>query len=102
MTVVDESSAASEDEAQARAAHRHSSLHREEIDQSVICGCFHCLRTFAPSGITEWIEERRSFRGAVVGYTANCPFCGIDSVIGSASGFPITPEFLAVMHRVWF
>ncbi len=30
------------------------------------------------------------------------PRCGIDSVIGSRSGFPLTPEFLAGMKQHWF
>jgi hypothetical protein len=36
------------------------------------------------------------------GQTALCPKCGIDAVIGSASGYPISREFLAEMHRHWF
>jgi hypothetical protein len=28
--------------------------------------------------------------------------CGVDSVIGSAAGFPITREFLEAMNRRWF
>jgi len=32
-----------------------------------------------------------------------CPECGIDSVIGDASGFPIADEaFLKRMHSIWF
>jgi hypothetical protein len=34
--------------------------------------------------------------------TAMCPRCGIDSVIGSASGIDLTPEFLRKMHDFWF
>ncbi len=34
--------------------------------------------------------------------TAFCPLCGIDSVIGDASGIPITQEFLTAMHDKWF
>ena len=33
---------------------------------------------------------------------ALCPSCGIDSVIGDASGFPITEEFLVAMEARWF
>ena len=33
---------------------------------------------------------------------ALCPACGIDSVLGSASGFPVTPEFLGRMNACWF
>jgi hypothetical protein len=34
--------------------------------------------------------------------TALCPHCGIDSVISSASGYPITAAFLHRMHDYWF
>jgi hypothetical protein len=34
--------------------------------------------------------------------TALCPHCGIDAVIGDASGFPITKEFLSEMCQAWF
>jgi hypothetical protein len=36
------------------------------------------------------------------GQTALCPKCPVDSVIGAASGDPITPEFLKLMHDHWF
>jgi hypothetical protein len=66
--------------------------------QSEICGCFYCLERFPPNAITEWIDANATGEGQ----TALCPRCGIDSVIGSASGFPITPEFLKSMNRRWF
>ncbi len=78
-------------------AHAHSSGHHEEILSSEVCGCFYCLTTFHPNEVNEWISE-----GDGVRQTALCPRCGIDSVIGSKSGFPITPDFLASMHRYWF
>jgi acetone carboxylase gamma subunit len=37
-----------------------------------------------------------------VGQTALCPECGIDSVIGDASGYPITEAFLGKMKTFWF
>ncbi len=79
-------------------AHVHSSNHRNEIVASAICGCFHCKQTFAPSEIIEWIDEDSEG----VGQCAMCPRCGIDSVIGSASGFPINTAFLSAMSRFWF
>jgi hypothetical protein len=36
------------------------------------------------------------------GQTALCPRCGIDSVLGSASGYPINREFLQKMNEYWF
>jgi hypothetical protein len=74
-------------------AHEHCSLHRAELEASAICGCFYCGETFLPTAIGEWIDDNQ---------TALCPKCTIDSVIGSASGFPIKPEFLTRMHDHWF
>ena len=74
-------------------AHDHSSRHRNEVLSSVTCGCFYCGKTFAPTEVTEWTDDNQ---------TAFCPKCGIDSVIGSASGFPLTKEFLDEMNRYWF
>ena len=78
-------------------AHKHSSRHRDELRRSELCGCFYCLEIYSPAEIEEWIDERDG-----VGTCALCPRCGIDSVIGSASGYPITREFLESMHRHWF
>ena len=74
-------------------AHTHSSKHHEEIVASKMCGCFYCLRTFSPNDIVEWIDD---------GQCAMCPRCGIDSVLGDKSGYPLTPEFLGKMKRYWF
>lgn len=74
-------------------AHRHCSHHRDEILRSSICGCFYCLSIFSPDEIVKWIDD---------GQTALCPECPVDSVIGSASGRPITKEFLEYMHEHWF
>jgi hypothetical protein len=74
-------------------AHRFSSYHRRTLSLDAKCGCFHCLRIFNPSKITDWIDSDE---------TALCPYCGIDSVIGQSSGFPITDDFFKKMHEHWF
>jgi len=76
-----------------RDAHEHSSKHRAEVLASEICGCFYCEKTFGAQEISDWIDDEQ---------TALCPKCGIDSVIGSASGFPINKEFLHQMCEYWF
>jgi hypothetical protein len=76
-----------------RGAHKHSSKHREEMRNSDLCGCFYCEKIFPPSEIVEWVDN---------GGTALCPYCGIDSLIGSASGFQLTKEFLHGMCEHWF
>ena len=74
-------------------AHRFSSHHREELAKDKICGCFYCLKIFNPTEITDWCDNEK---------TAICPYCGIDSIIGESSGFPITVSFLKGMNKVWF
>ena len=81
------------------AAHDFSIRHEEQILASEVCGCFYCLQIFGPSQIVEWIDEPQEMRG---GRTALCPKCGIDSVIGSASGYPVTNAFLKRMQKKWF
>lgn len=76
-----------------RQAHRHCSQHREEILASDQCGCFYCCAIYPPAEIVTWIDNNQ---------TALCPRCGIDSVIGSRSGYPITRQFLREMKRYWF
>jgi hypothetical protein len=74
-------------------AHKHSANHRGEIECSELCGCFYCEKVFSPVEIKEWIDGNK---------TAMCPHCGIDAVIGSASGFVLTKEFLHGMCDYWF
>lgn len=77
------------------AAHQRSIQHEAEIKRSIECGCFFCLSVFRPGEISEWIED--------VPQTALCPKCGIDSVIGDASGYPIhDAAFLKAMQELWF
>lgn len=77
-------------------AHQHSIRNREEITNSEMCGCFYCLAIFRPEDISIFIKERGGTE------TALCPQCGIDSVIGSASSYSITKEFLSQMYRYYF
>jgi hypothetical protein len=81
-----------------REAHTHSANHRRQIESSDLCGCFYCTATFKPSEIKDWVDKNNEG----IGQTALCARCGIDSVIGSLSGYPITAEFLAEMRRYWF
>ena len=58
------------------------------------CGCFNCGEIFSSSEITDYVSDGEP--------TALCPYCHIDSVIGDAAGFPITPKFLKAMYKRWF
>jgi hypothetical protein len=77
------------------AAHKRCAQHEREVMESSVCGCFHCLGTFQPVEIKDWVDDEPP--------TALCPRCGIDSVIGDASGFPVTDRaFMGAMNMYWF
>lgn len=75
-------------------AHDCSFRNKEQLEKSETCGCFFCGKIFSPKEITSYISTDEP--------TAECPYCLTDSVIGDASGFPITPQFLRNMRRRWF
>lgn len=69
---------------------------KEQIMNSSHCGCFCCITVFKPKAkpIKEWISG---------GKEALCPICGIDSVLSSISGFPVTDKnFLRQMEAYYF
>jgi hypothetical protein len=70
-------------------AHEHAFRQREEQEHSDGCGCFYCFKTFSPSEVKTWVDDDK---------TAICPRCGMDSVIGSASGFPLIKVALRRMY----
>lgn len=75
-------------------AHKFSINHKRELKNDVKCGCFYCLEIFNPKEITNWIADTSG--------TAICPYCGVDSIIGAYTGYPITTEFLEQMRQYWF
>ena len=77
-------------------AHTHSIGHRADLFRSERCGCFGCLAIFSADSIEEWVDDVDG-----VGVTALCPECAVDTVIGSASGYPIERWFLARMRDHW-
>jgi len=74
-------------------AHGHCTRNRSELKDSPLCGCFYCFAIYPPSEISGWVDDEQ---------TAICARCGIDSVIASAAGYPLTEEFLHLMHHHWF
>ena len=77
-----------------KAAHLHSANHRQELERSNLCACFHCLESFPPGQIDEWVDDEQ---------TAMCPRCGVDSVLGDASGLPLAVRsWLEQMQQLYF
>jgi len=79
-------------EREASRLHRHTRANRMELEASEVCGCIACERIYFPSEVVRWAE----------GETALCPHCGVDAVVGSASGIPIMPGVLRRAHERWF
>jgi hypothetical protein len=79
-------------EREASRLHRHTRANRMELEASEVCGCIACERIYFPSEIVGWLEDE----------TAVCPHCGVDAVVGSASGIPIMPGVLRRAHERWF
>jgi len=82
-----------------KAAHNKSSNQRDEVLKSECCDCFYCLSIFKPNELIEWVDQDENGTGQ----TALCPNCGIDSVLGSNSGYPVNDiSFLKEMKSYWF
>jgi len=83
-----------------KAAHKHSFKNEKEIMASDFCGCFSAYdygNLFTPDEVGEWIDERDGNRTVV------CPRCHMDTIIGTASGFPVMDkQFRADMAAYYF
>lgn len=77
-------------------AAKHTTANREEIHKSNLVGCYYCLSIFNPDEIWEWIHHGKNDEFPM------CPYCGIDSIFGDASGYPVMKDFLREMNKYWF
>ncbi len=81
-------------------AHKATFANESQILESDSCTCFYCGHTFNPKDEESlyWITESAGREK-----TLQCPMCGIDCLIGNASGFPIhDPEFITIFTESWF
>lgn len=77
----------------ARQAFDATHRNRAVVEASTLCGCITCGNTIEPVAITRWNGGDDT--------NAVCPFCGVEAVIGDASGLPLTKEFLAEARAYW-
>jgi hypothetical protein len=90
----------------------HSYQNREEIEKSSECICFNCLARFCPDEIIYWTDSNdpadkdpgglREDTEEYKGYTAICPRCENDSVLGSACGVILSEELLKKLKEYWY
>lgn len=65
---------------------------KQKIDQSKVCGCYHCATIFDSSQVVKWTDQSS---------TALCPSCNVDSVVGDVD-FSITTDLLKEAQQYWF
>lgn len=73
----------------------HSIDNEIEIIRSKRCGCFFCRHIYDARSITDWYEEEGHI-------SAVCPECGMDAVVGDASGLPIDKATLKSVNEIVF
>lgn len=74
-------------------AARFALRNRAQLAASTQAACYHCRERFPPAEVLDWTDQ---------GETAVCPRCGVDTVIGNASGFPLDERTLAALYARWF
>lgn len=67
-----------------------SSQPKVEFDAANRCGCFHCVRFFKPEDI-KWESGQ-----------AECPYCGIDSVLPETKDYIVSPDLLEKLKLMQF
>ena len=78
------------------ASYRQHAVDNEiEIVQSNTCGCFFCRSIFSARDVNDWYSDDR-------GMSALCPECGMDAVIGDASGIKIDKPLLKQMNVLFY
>lgn len=81
-------------------AHKATIFHEKDILVSLVCTCFYCGYQFDPhtEEDLEWWDVE-----SPKGKTLVCPMCGIDCIVGNASGFPATDDdFIKACTEAWF
>ena len=75
--------------------HSHAANNEIEILKSKTCSCFFCRQTYSARLVNDWINDER-------GVTAICPECGMDAVVGDASGIPLDKTLLKEMNLAYY
>jgi hypothetical protein len=88
-------------EEQLNDAHEHTLCNKTELLNSEKIGCCSCKSIFTTKEI-----DIESFPSTADGdeeiRTMICPHCYVDALIGDASGYKITEDFLNEMNEYWF
>lgn len=81
-------------------AHRATFANEGQTTASSACRCCYCGHRFK---VKEEEQLYYSEERAPLDRTLHCPYCLVDCVIGSSSGFPIDDEdFILACSEAWF
>ena len=76
--------------------YKFSYENKEVLKESKECVCFYCFARFHYDEIKEWVEDQH-------GFTAQCPKCGIDSVIpANINNKKITDDKVKELQKFYF
>ena len=82
-------------------ASKHTYCNFDEVIQSQYAGCFSCLQYFPTNIIDKEKHCIASIPHGTLEPTIFCPSCGVDTVIGDASGYDVkNTQFLKYMYNV--
>tara|TARA_Y100000034_G_scaffold127654_1_gene180816 strand:+ start:23000 stop:23581 length:582 start_codon:yes stop_codon:yes gene_type:complete len=72
------------------------SLHNKSaIQDSEFCACYYCEKYFSPREISCWVDINND--------TPLCPYCGTDTIVGSAQDPAISdPTIIRNLHNFFF
>lgn len=73
----------------------HTTNNDLEILQSHKCSCLFCRHTIDARDVQDWINDDQ-------GVSAICPECGMDTLIGDASGYSFSKEELREINLTYF
>ncbi len=74
---------------------KHTANNEMDILKSKKCSCLFCRQTYDARKVNDWSNDDN-------GVTALCPECGMDAVVGDASGFSFDHEDLKAINLAYF
>ncbi|HBN00689.1 MAG TPA: hypothetical protein DD384_05680 [Firmicutes bacterium] len=76
--------------------YKHTKDNELDILQSKKCACLSCMQTYNARKINEWTTDKNHHMNAV------CPLCGVDAVVGDASGYVLNLTDIRELHEAYY
>lgn len=76
--------------------YKHTKNNELDILQSKTCSCLFCQQNYSARKVSEWNTDKNNQMSAV------CPECGMDAVVGDASGYVLDDDDIETLHKTYF